>query len=39
MNVPGTAEGNWSWQADEADLVENEQPMAIVMNETGRFAG
>lgn len=39
MNVPGTAGGNWSWQADEADLVENEQPMAIVMNETGRFAG
>lgn len=38
MNTPGTTEGNWNWQASEADIMENKQSIAAVMSETGRFA-
>lgn len=36
MNTPGTAEGNWSWQATEADLCKMEHAMASIMTEAGR---
>lgn len=39
MNVPGTADGNWSWQADEERIRTFEHPFAAIMAETGRFAG
>lgn len=38
MNVPGTAEGNWSWQATEERMREREHAMAGIMTETGRLA-
>ncbi|MDO4436624.1 MAG: 4-alpha-glucanotransferase [Coriobacteriaceae bacterium] len=38
MNVPGVAEGNWSWQASEADICTSEHLVAMAMDETGRFA-
>lgn len=38
MNVPGVADGNWSWQARETDVAAAEAPTAALMHETGRFA-
>ena len=38
MNVPGVAEGNWTWQADEDDIRAAESRMAQLMKDTGRFA-
>ncbi len=38
MNVPGVADGNWSWQAAEADIVAAEDAFADLMRETGRFS-
>ena len=37
MNVPGVADGNWAWHADEADVVRAEKPFAALMRKTGRF--
>ena len=39
MNTPGTAEGNWKWQALETDIVNVEQRIAATMMETKRFNG
>ncbi|OUO65415.1 4-alpha-glucanotransferase [Collinsella sp. An268] len=39
MNVPGVAEGNWSWQAEEADIAAAEAAVAALLSRTGRFAG
>ncbi|EJW98997.1 Glycoside hydrolase, family 77, partial [gut metagenome] len=36
MNVPGVAEGNWSWQADEAMLRNYEERIADAVSESGR---
>ena len=36
MNVPGVAEGNWSWQADEDLICDYERKIAGVLSETGR---
>ena len=36
MNVPGTAEGNWSWQADEDLLVGSIERIHDLATETGR---
>ncbi len=36
MNVPGVAEGNWSWQAKEEDVAAAEAPTAVLMHETHR---
>ena len=38
MNVPGVAEGNWSWQADEADIAAAEQACAELLEHCGRSA-
>ncbi len=37
MNVPGVAEGNWSWHANEDDIVAAEKPFAERMKKAGRF--
>ncbi len=37
MNVPGVAEGNWSWHANEDDIVAAEKPFAARMKKAGRF--
>ena len=37
MNVPGVAEGNWAWQADEKDIVAAIEPFAERMRKSGRF--
>ena len=37
MNRPGTAEGNWSWQAQEDDMQRNVPHMRRAMIETGRM--
>ena len=39
MNVPGVATGNWTWQADEADVEAVESRTAELMRETHRFWG
>ena len=39
MNVPGVATGNWTWQAQECDVVEHEAKTASLMRETHRFWG
>ena len=36
MNVPGTAEGNWSWQADEKTLAASVERIRDLAQETGR---
>ena len=36
MNVPGVAEGNWSWQANEGLICDYERKIAGVLDETGR---
>lgn len=36
MNVPGVAEGNWSWQANEDLICDYERKIAGVLSETGR---
>lgn len=36
MNVPGTASGNWSWQATEQAMCEHEHVLATMLAETGR---
>ena len=38
MNVPGTAAGNWAWQADEADVASAVARTAELLRETGRSA-
>lgn len=38
MNVPGVADGNWSWQASESDIAAAEDHFAELMHKTGRFA-
>ena len=38
MNRPGTAEGNWSWQAQEDDMQRNVPHMRRAMIETGRMS-
>ena len=37
MNVPGTTEGNWSWQADEADVAAAVARIRSLVEETGRL--
>ena len=36
MNVPSTAHGNWSWQAEEKDVAGAEKRMHRLLRETGR---
>ena len=36
MNVPGTAEGNWRWQASEGDVAAAEPRFAELMTAAGR---
>ena len=36
MNVPGTAEGNWSWQADEKTLAASVERIRDLAQKTGR---
>ena len=36
MNVPGVAEGNWSWQADAADVAAAADHLADLVRESGR---
>lgn len=38
MNVPGVAEGNWSWQADETDIAAAEKTCAELLERCGRSA-
>ena len=38
MNVPGTAAGNWAWQADETAIAAIEARTAALLHETGRSA-
>ena len=38
MNVPGTAEGNWSWQAEEAAVAAAVPRTVALLRETGRSA-
>lgn len=38
MNMPGTTEGNWSWQADEEALASVEEHMADLMRACARSA-
>lgn len=37
MNVPGVAEGNWSWQAKEPDVEKAVPRIAQLLKETNRF--
>ena len=39
MNVPGVATGNWTWQADEADVAAAEEKTAKLLRNTHRFWG
>lgn len=39
MNVPGVATGNWTWQADEADVAAAEEKTAKLLRSTHRFWG
>ena len=39
MNVPGVATGNWTWQAQEADIVAAEKKTAKLLRSTHRFWG
>ena len=39
MNVPGVATGNWTWQADEADVAATEGKTAKLLRNTHRFWG
>lgn len=39
MNVPGVATGNWTWQADEADVAAAEGKTAQLLRNTHRFWG
>lgn len=39
MNVPGVATGNWTWQADEADVAAAEGKTAKLLRSTHRFWG
>ena len=39
MNVPGVATGNWTWQAQEADIAEAEEKTAKLLRSTHRFWG
>ena len=39
MNVPGVATGNWTWQADEADVESAEAKTAELLRSTHRFWG
>ena len=39
MNVPGVATGNWTWQADEADIEAAEVKTAQLLRNTHRFWG
>lgn len=39
MNVPGVATGNWTWQADEADIEAAEEKTAQLLRNTHRFWG
>ena len=39
MNVPGVATGNWTWQAQEADIEAAEDNTAQLMRNTHRFWG
>ncbi len=36
MNTPGTAEGNWSWQATEADIAAAEERTGELVRASGR---
>lgn len=36
MNVPGVAEGNWTWQATEADLAAGEELLGELARSTNR---
>ena len=36
MNVPGVAEGNWTWQADAADVAAAADHLADLVRESGR---
>ena len=38
MNVPGVADGNWSWQADEDDVSSAIEDMRVLLEDTGRVA-
>ena len=37
MNVPGVATGNWTWQAQEADIAVAEEKTAKLLSSTHRF--
>ena len=39
MNVPGVATGNWTWQADEADIAAAEDKTAQFLRNNHRFWG
>ena len=39
MNVPGVATGNWTWQAQEADVAAAEEKTAKLLRSTHRFWG
>ena len=39
MNVPGVATGNWTWQAEEADVAAAESKTAQLLRDTHRFWG
>ena len=39
MNVPGVAPGNWTWQADEADIAAAENKTAQLLRNNHRFWG
>ena len=36
MNVPGVAEGNWSWRADGDDVAAAAEHLADLVRESGR---
>ena len=38
MNVPGTAAGNWAWQADEEAVADAVERTAALLRETGQSA-
>jgi 4-alpha-glucanotransferase len=37
MNVPGTAEGNWSWRADEDAVNASRQYLASLARDSNRW--
>ena len=39
MNTPGVAEGNWSWQASESDVVKAQDNISRLLHETRRASG